>query len=105
MAKKKVLTPEILHQRIKMLVDKNKFLSNPKYYKNNIVLVPHFESISARTEHCSVCGERGCETIHNKRIAKCFDDRSKLIYGQYCSVCIDAIENHITFRFNREYCG
>jgi hypothetical protein len=73
---------------IKSTIEKNKYLRDEKYYKNNVKLVAHFQSTTATYSYCYFCGEKGgaVNSIYNKRKGKLFDNKA-LVLNHFCSDC------------------
>ncbi len=99
-------------KRITELIANNKFLREPKYYKNNYWSWAAWDSWAAKGKAGS-CG-CGCGyyngTLHNKRAAtrkgRNYDfDRGKRwpvdISSNLCYDCVNRIEEKINFKFKK----
>ena len=100
----KVKTYVLSKKRLLNFIKDNKFLNDPKYYKNNIWSLAHFESNAANgtAGSCWVCRSGYYNaSLENKR--RPIED-SSLTWKcneifKACDRCKDAIEEKIGYRF------
>lgn len=92
--------------KIEKHIQNNKFLANPKYYKNNYWSVAHFQSWAARGQDggCTLCKAKHYNaTLCNKRATHGGRNITKSLKGKYCDKCFKAIEEKLNIKFKRSY--
>lgn len=100
--KRKPIKKETKVKRVKDFIQQIKYLRDPKYYKNNLIVVAHFESTVAREGACRFCGESPQYSVFNKRITHNFIKRCH--GGYFCYDCLKILEEQIGTVFEYDYC-
>ena len=104
--RRKIRTPKPLKEstilsRVKSFIENNKFLSNPKYFKNNFWSWAHFSSWVAEGKcgMCLICRDYPiaslCNTRHTTKFCKKTHD------GYICYTCVKKVEEEINCEFKR----
>jgi len=96
---KKEIAQNTRENWVKRFIERNKFLSNPKHYKNILISSAAYDSFAAKGQagSCEICGigHYNCSFQHKRFTTK---NRNKSCeyhwndFGEICSACFDEIE-------------
>jgi len=101
--KRKPIQDKTRKQRVQCFVNKIKYLRDSKYYKNNYVVVAHWDSTVRRFYSCIFCSDSPRYSIYNKRKHDKFNQ--KVHGGNFCSECLNVLEEITGTTFLYDYCS
>jgi len=106
MPKIKVKTYKLTQKRLNEFIEKNKYLKDSKYYKNNVISVAAWDSWAAQGQggSCSCCGSGYYNgSLENKRRSR-KSGKNGWMCNEICHLCdncLKEIQEKIGYRFLR----
>jgi hypothetical protein len=95
-------------ERLDKLVQSNRFLSNPNYYKNNFWSTAAFDSWAAKGQAGSCgcgCGYYNHSLCNTRRSTKRGGSKEhcRHVVEKICHDCVNGIEKRLQVKFKRRY--